>query len=101
MAKNLKHFNKTWYVASRTTSHHIICSNHYPRLTFIYFINLVFYIKEKVIRMDSLEIIIAFDLEFDEQMKVYEVPLTFAEHHADILGQDTRRAFTGPLVLRS
>ena len=47
------------------------------------------YIKN-VIRMDSLEIIIAFDLKFDEQMKVNEVPLTFAEHHADILGQDIR-----------
>ena len=53
------------------------------------FCNLVFYITN-VIRMDSLEIIIAFDLEFDEQMKVYEVLLTFAEHHADILGQDIR-----------
>ena len=50
--------------------------------------------------MDSLEIIIAFNMEFDEQMKVYEVPLTFAEHHADILGQDIRWVFTiGPPVL--
>ena len=32
-------------------------------------------------------------------MKVYEVPLTFADHHIDILGQDIRSAFTGPLVL--
>ena len=40
--------------------------------------------------MDSLEIIAAFDLEIDELMKVYEVPLTFAEHHIDILSQDIR-----------
>ena len=32
-------------------------------------------------------------------MKVNEIPLTFAEHHLDILGQDIRWAFTGPLVL--
>ena len=31
-------------------------------------------------------------------MKVYEVPLTFAEH-IDMLGPDIRSAFTGPLVL--
>ena len=80
--------------ASRTTSHHSLFKS-LPSVDFdlfygkIKFCNLVFYIKN-VIRMDSLEIIIAFDLEFDEQMKVYEVPLTFAEHHADILGQDIR-----------
>ena len=49
--------------------------------------------------MDSLEIIIALDLGIDEKMKVYEGPLTFAEHHIDILGQYIRGAFTGPLVL--
>ena len=32
-------------------------------------------------------------------MKVYEVPLTFAEHHLDILGLDVRWVVTGPLVL--
>ena len=32
-------------------------------------------------------------------MKVYEVPLTFAEHHIDILGPDISCAFTGLLVL--
>ena len=34
-------------------------------------------------------------------MKVYKVPLTFAEHHIDIniLDQDIRWVFTGPLVL--
>ena len=31
--------------------------------------------------MDSLEIITAFDLEIDEYKKVFDVPLTFAEHH--------------------
>ena len=32
-------------------------------------------------------------------MKVYAVPLSFAEHHIDILVQAIRCAFTGPLVL--
>ena len=32
-------------------------------------------------------------------MKEYVVPLTFAEHHIDILGPEIRRAFTGPLFL--
>ena len=95
MVKTLKNFNKTWYVASRTTSHHMKLIKSLPTVDLdlfygkVKFCNLVFYIKN-VIRLDSLEIIIAFDLEFDEQMKVYEVSLTFAEHHADILGQDIR-----------
>ena len=44
--------------------------------------------------MDSLEIIATFVLEigshteFKEQVKVYEAPLAYAEHHIDILGQD-------------
>ena len=43
-----------------------------------------------MIGVDSLEIITAFDLNFDEERKVYEVPLTFSELHIDILGQDIR-----------
>ena len=44
--------------------------------------------------MNSLEIISACDLEIGcytelkEKMNVYEVPLTFSEHHIDILGPD-------------
>ena len=38
-------------------------------------------------------------------MKVYEVPLTFAEHHIDILGQDIRYLSVyltiDPLVINS
>ena len=38
-------------------------------------------------------------VDINELMKVYEVPLSFVEHHIDILGPDIRRAFTGLLVL--
>ena len=76
--------------------HHIIvCSNYYPGLTLTYLTAMSnlrhrFYIEKNVRVMDSLEIITTFELAIDELMKVYEVPLTFAEHHIDFLGQNIR-----------
>ena len=86
----------------------IVCSNNDPGLTLTHFwarLNFAAYpfIFKNVTVMDSLEIHTACDLDIGwytwPWIKVYEVPLIFAEHLIDIQGPDIRWAFTRPLVL--